>query len=193
MISGKKTRLRALEKSDLPKVWEWLNDEEVMWFWGEPFNTQSLAELEQWFARLQEPAGSSSKQFIIENEEGTPIGRTFYENLDTKHRKTEVGIQLGEKEYWGKGYGTDAMITFLDYLFNELRLHRVYLRVQSYNTRALKSYEKCGFVQEGTLRDNTFTQGKYYDDLAMSILRDEFNQRHRKDPTTSQGGGRSAQ
>jgi len=183
MIAGKKTRLRALEKSDLPTVWRWVNDEEVMWFWGEPCNIQSLAEVEQWFARLQEAAGASSKQFIIEMEGGTPIGRIFYEHLDTKHRKTEVGIQLGEKEYWGRGYGTDAMITFLDYLFNELRLHRVYLRVQSYNTRALKSYEKCGFVQEGILRDNTFTQGKYYDDLMMGILSDEFNQRHRGDVT----------
>ncbi len=184
MIAGKKTRLRALEKSDLAKVWEWVNDEEVMWFWGEPCNTQSLAEVEQWFGRLQEAAGYSSKQFIIERKEGTPIGRIFYEYLDIKHRRAEVGMQIGEKEYWGRGYGTDAMITFLDYLFNELGLHRVYLRLQSYNTRALKCYEKCGFTQEGILRHNSFTRGEYYDDVAMGILRDEFNQRHKGDATS---------
>ena len=189
MISGKKIRLRALEKSDLAKVWEWVNDEEVMWFWAAPRNTQSLAEVEQWFARLQEVAGYSSKQFIIENEEGKTIGRIFYEHLDTRHQRTEVGMQIGEKEYWGRGYGTDAVIAFLDYLFNELGLHRVYLRVQSYNTRALKCYEKCGFIQEGVLRHHCFTRGKYYDELLMGILRDEFNQRYRKDITTSKGGG----
>lgn len=183
MIRGKKTRLRALEKNDLAKVWEWMNDEEVMWFWAEPGNTQSLAEIEQWFARQQEVAGRRSKQFIIENEEGIPIGRIFYEHLSTKHQNTEVGILVGEKEYWGKGYGTDAMIAFLDYLFNELGLHRVYLYLQSYNTRALKCYEKCGFTQEGILRQNSFTRGKYYDDLVMGILRDEFNQRHKGDVT----------
>jgi len=193
MISGEKIRLRALEKSDLTKVWEWVNDEEVMWFWAAPRNTQSLAEVEQWFARLQELAGYSSKQFIIENEEGMPIGRIFYEHLDTRHQRTEVGMQIGEKEYWGRGYGTDTMITFLDYLFNELGLHRVYLRFQSYNTRALKCYEKCGFVQEGILRRHSFARGEYHDDLMMGILRDEFNQRHRRDVTASEGGGNSAQ
>jgi len=183
MIAGKKTRLRALEKSDLPAVWRWVNNEEVMWFWGEPCNAQSLAEIEQWFARLQEAAGYSSKQFIIEMKGGTPIGRIFYEHLDAKHRRTEVGMQIGEKGYWGRGYGADAMLTFLDYLFNELALHRVYLRLQNYNARALKCYEKCGFTQEGILRHNTFTRGEYYDDLMMGILHDEFNQRHKGDVT----------
>ena len=183
MIRGKKTRLRALEKSDVAKVWEWVNDEEVMWFWGEPCNTQSLAEVEQWFARLQEAAGYSSKQFIIETEEGIPIGRIFYEYLDIKHNRTELGILIGEKEYWGKGYGTDAIIAFLDYLFNELGLHRVYLHVQSHNTRASRCYKKCGFIQEGILRHNGFARGEYYDDLIMGILRDEFNQRHKGDVT----------
>ena len=120
-----------------------------------------------------------SKQFIIESEEGNPIGRIFYEHLDTKHQRTEIGMHIGEKEYWGRGYGTDVMITFLDYLFNELGLHRVYLRVQSYNTRGLKCWEKCGFTQEGILRDHSFTRGEYHDDLVMSMLRDEFNQRHK--------------
>jgi len=193
MITGKKTRLRALEKSDLAKVLEWLNDEEVMWFWAEPCNTQSLAQLEQWFARLQEAAGYSSKEFIIETEEGIPIGRLNYHDLDTKHQRTEVGFQIAEKEYWGRGYGTDAVIAFLDYLFNELGLHRVYLRLENYNTRALKCYEKCGFTQEGILRHHAFARGEYHDEVMMGILRDEFNQRHRRDVAKSEGGGESAQ
>ncbi len=196
MITGGKTRLRALEKEDLPKVWKWMNDEEVMWFWGYPGNTQSLAEIEQWFARLQEVSQPEvleyrSKQFIIEAVEGIPIGRIFYGRLTPKHKNTEIGIVIGEKEYWGKGYGTDAMITFLGHLFNELGLHRVYLRLQIYNTRALKCYEKCGFIQEGILRHQTFTRGRYYDDLVMGILRDEFNQRRRQqeaNPTVKRAG-----
>ena len=183
MIRGEKTHLRALEKSDVAKVWEWMNDDEVMRFYGDPCNTQSLAEVEQWFARLQEASGYSSKQFIIETEEGIPIGRIFYEYLDIKHNRTELGILIGEKEYWGKGYGTDAIIAFLDYLFNELGLHRVYLIVQSHNTRASRCYEKCGFIQEGILRHHGFSRGEYYDDLIMGILRDEFNQRHKGDVT----------
>ena len=192
MIAGEKTRLRALEKSDLTKVWEWLNDEEVMWVWAAPGNTQSLAEIEQWFSRLQEVTGYSSKQFVIETEEGIPIGRIFYEHLDIKHQRAEVGILIGEKEYWGRGYGADAMIAFLDYLFNELGLHRVYTHVQSYNARSLRFHKKCGFIQEGILRHHSFTRGEYHDDLAMGILRDEFNQRHRRDVTSSERSGESA-
>jgi hypothetical protein len=92
MMRGEKVRLRALEKSDLAKVWEWVNDEKVMWFWGEPRNVQSLVELECWFTKLQKTPGSPNKQFIIETVEGLTIGRIFHENLDAKHRRTEVGM-----------------------------------------------------------------------------------------------------
>lgn len=68
-------------------------------------------------------------------------------------------------------------MTLLNYLFNELQLHKVYLWTQSYNTRAQRCYEKCGFVREGVHRESAFVKGEYYDSLLMGILRHEFNQR----------------
>lgn len=185
MMTGEKTRLRALEKEDLTNIWKWVNDEEVMRFMSNPGNTQSLTETEQWFAKQQQATHrdglngieSHSKQFIIETVEGVPIGSIFYSGLTLKHQHAEIGILIGEKEYWGRGYGTDAMITLLDHLFNELGLHRVHLGLESSNTRALKCYEKCGFIQEGVIRHQFFVNGKYYDGLTMGILRDEFNSR----------------
>jgi len=178
MITGKKVRLRALEKSDLPKICQWLNDEEVMYYhWGHPGNTTSLAEQERWFDDQLERRRQDEKGYIIETLEGVAIGEIVYEHLSTKDRNAELGIQIGEKDYWEKGYGTDAVMTLLNYLFNELQLHKVYLWTQSYNTRAQRCYEKCGFVREGVHRESAFVKGEYYDGLFMGILRREFDQR----------------
>ena len=181
MIKGKKVRLRAVEKTDLPKIWEWFNDEEVMYYWSSPGNTVSLAQLEHQFllpSELWDPRVTPArKMLIIETLEGVAIGQIGYFDLFTRHRSVEVFILIGEKDYWGKGYGTDAMMSFLNYLFNELGLNRVYLYTQSYNSRAYASYKKCGFVDEGVARQRYFVNGEYHDGFLMSVLRREFKSR----------------
>lgn len=181
MIKGKKVRLRAVEKTDLPKMWEWFNDEEVMYYWAFPDNTVSLAQLEHQFllpSELWDPRVTPTRRiFIIETIEGVAIGQIGYFDLSTRHRRAEVLILIGEKDYWGKGYGTDAMMFFLNYLFNELGLNRVYLYTQSYNRRAYASYKKCGFVDEGVARQRYFVNGEYHDGLLMGVLRHEFKPR----------------
>ncbi len=176
MITGRRVRLRALERSDLPKICEWLNDEEVMYYWGHPGNTRSLAEVERWHGEQVARGQQDSREYIIETLEGVAIGRIVYEHLSMKDRNAELGIQIGEKDHWGKGYGTDAIMTFLNYLFNELQLHRVWLGTESYNLRAQRCYEKCGFVREGVHRESAFVKGQYHDSIIMGILRREFNQ-----------------
>lgn len=89
-----------------------------------------------------------------------------------------VGIGLGERDYWGRGYGTDAMRLILQYGFVELNLHRISLGLHSYNERALKSYEKAGFKVEGVMRQDTFREGRRTDGIYMGILRDEWLAMH---------------
>ena len=84
---------------------------------------------------------------------------------------------IGDKAYWSQGYGTDAMLTFVRFGFDEMNLHRIDLTVDADNPRAIRCYQKCGFVEEGRLRENRYQQGKYGDQLVMSILRDEFYER----------------
>lgn len=176
MLNGNKVRIRSLEREDLPKVWQWLNDGDVMYYWASPGSMVSMAELERHFSKSLETA-DTRRWFIIEGEGQRPIGLMMCFNLDQRHRRAEVGILIGEKDCWDKGYGTEAMVLFLDYLFNELGLHRVYLHTQDYNLRAIKSYEKCGFVKEGVVRERYFVKGKYHDGFLMSILSHEFSQR----------------
>jgi len=94
--------------------------------------------------------------------------------IDWKNRRAVLGIVIGEKEYWDNGYGTEAIATLLRFVFQEMNLHRISLRVYTYNQRAIRCYEKCGFKLEGRLRQARFRDGEYYDELIMGILRDEF-------------------
>ena len=176
MITGKKVRLRAMERCDIPNTSKWLNDEEGMYYEGHPGNTISLAEAERRFNEELERRPQDRKDYIIETLDGIPIGRIRYVDLSVKDRNAGLGIHIGEKDYWGKGYGTDAVMTLLNYLFNELQLHRVWLGTESYNLRAQRCYEKCGFVKEGVDRESRFVDGQYNDRISMGILSREFNQ-----------------
>jgi RimJ/RimL family protein N-acetyltransferase len=97
--------------------------------------------------------------------------------IEWNHGNAWVGIGLGERDYWGKGYGTDAMCAILDYAFNELNLYRVTLDVFEYNPRAIRSYEKAGFQLEGRVRKMIHRDGRRWDVLVMGVLRDEWEER----------------
>ena len=92
------------------------------------------------------------------------------------HSEAWVGIGIGERDFWGKGYGTDAMKLCLQYAFTELNVYRVSLGLHSYNQRALRSYEKAGFRMEGCTRKDVLRDGKRTDGYWMGILREEWLQ-----------------
>jgi RimJ/RimL family protein N-acetyltransferase len=89
-----------------------------------------------------------------------------------------VGIEIGDREFWGKGYGTDAMCLILGYAFGELNLHHVSLALHAYNTRARRSYEKAGFRLEGCVRQDQLHDGLRTDSLFMGILREEWRKQN---------------
>ena len=89
---------------------------------------------------------------------------------------------IGDKSCWGQGYGTEAMQLLLEHAFNTLNLNRVDLHVYDDNQRAIEMYKRVGFVEEGRLRDYHFREGKYFDTLIMSILRDEWIEGRRGRP-----------
>lgn len=171
MIVGHKTRLRAIEREDIPTFVKWFNDPEVRHYL-EMYLPMSKAAEEEWFeAHLKD---DSSRIFAIETEEGVHIGNVGLHQLDWKNRNAFLGIVIGEKEYWGRGYGSDAIIALLDFAFNEMNLHRVHLSTYDFNQRAIRCYEKCGFRHEGRAREAHFTDGRYHDSLLMAILRKEL-------------------
>jgi RimJ/RimL family protein N-acetyltransferase len=96
--------------------------------------------------------------------------------VDLIHSEAWVGLGIGERDFWSKGYGTDMMKLCQGYVFDELCLERLSLGVFDYNPRARRSYEKCGFRLEGRIRGELFREGKRYDGLYMGILREEWRQ-----------------
>ncbi|MGD1997063.1 MAG: GNAT family N-acetyltransferase [Anaerolineae bacterium] len=174
MIAGKKVQLRPIERDDLPRFVRWFSDPEVRrhLLVYLPF---SLAQEEKWYEGLLERIERSEVVVLaIETAEGIHIGNVGLEQISWKDRSAELGIVIGEREHWGQGYGTDAILTLLRLAFEEMNLHRVYLRVDADNIRGIRCYEKCGFHREGTLRDAVFREGRYHDQLLMSVLRPDF-------------------
>jgi RimJ/RimL family protein N-acetyltransferase len=170
MIYGEKTRLRRIEREDIPTFVRWFGDPEVRAFLlvNSPI---SHAQEEKWFERKLE---EESELFAIETLDGTHIGNIELFDFQRVHHQAELGVVLGEKAYWGQGYGSDAIRTLLRFGFEELNLHRIQLRVYEDNERGIRAYRKCGFQHEGRAREAIYRRGRYYDLLWMGILRHEF-------------------
>ncbi|MBC7338495.1 MAG: GNAT family N-acetyltransferase [Firmicutes bacterium] len=171
MLVGEKVVLRPPEMEDVDTLLRWINDREV----GRhlmPHFPYSRAQERDWIERVSR--SESDRVLIIQTHEGRPIGVMGLHRIDQVHRQAELGIFIGEKEYWGQGYGTDAIRTLLRFAFDAMNFHRIYLRVNADNVRAQRCYEKCGFVREGTLREAVFRDGGWRDQHLMAVLADEF-------------------
>ena len=176
MICGKHVRLRAMERSDLPYFQEWLNDPDVT----EGLSTYlplSMADEEQWFDRASrsDPEAKPLAIDLRHNDSWRLIGDISFFNIEWVNRSAEFGIFIGDKSVWNKGYGTESVQLLLEHGFETLNLHRIFLRVYSTNLRARRSYEKVGFVLEGTLREAVYRHGRYADVHVMSVLRSEWS------------------
>lgn len=168
-------RLRAIEKDDLPRFVEWFSDPDVRRYLDMylPF---SMAQEERWFERLQDQMEKQELVMLtIETSDGAHIGNISLFDINWKDRHAELGITIGDKDYWSQGYGSDAVRTMLGLAFDDMNMHRVYLRVHADNPRAIKCYENVGFQQEGTLRESVFRGGTYRDAYLMGILAPEFD------------------
>jgi RimJ/RimL family protein N-acetyltransferase len=175
MIYGKHLRLRGVERSDIPRFFEWLNDPEVTEGLS-LYLPMSMTDEEKWFERLAKTE-QAEKPLSIEIKDGDGwrlIGNSGIFNLEWPNRSAEFGIFIGDKSLWNKGYGTEAVELILKHGFETLNLNRIYLRVYSTNPGARRSYEKAGFVTEGTLREAVYKHGKYADIHIMSVLRSEW-------------------
>jgi len=150
---------------------KWFSDPEVIRFLGRS-TPVTLAEEERWFHDYQRRG--EDQIFAIEVE-GRHIGNLGLHRIDRIHRKAEVGIVIGEPEFWSKGIGTDAMRVALRYAFGPLEVNKVSLEVLEYNARAIHAYEKLGFRREGVHREDVYKDGRFVDVVRMSLLAREMH------------------
>ena len=178
MIEGKLVNLRAGEMGDLDRNLQWVNDPEVTEHLNMRYPISRGAEEEWMRAGASKMNGFARPFFAIETKDGRHIGNINFHHTSPEDRSGHLGVMIGDKEYWSKGYGTDAMVTLLRFAFDEMNLHRVDLTVDEDNPRAIACYCKAGFVEEGRLRDVIYSRGRYRDQFYMGVLRDEFYALH---------------
>jgi diamine N-acetyltransferase len=171
MIHGERITLRAIEREDLPRYVQWLNDPAVLEYFGRCVPL-SMAREEQWFAQmLQDPSDIS----LAVEFEGRHVGGAGFRRIDERNRSAEAGLLIGVPDLWNQGLGADVLQALLGFGFEQMNLQRIYLRVFAAHEQAIHLYEKAGFRHEGCWRQAEFRHGRYYDLLWMSILRDEWS------------------
>ena len=170
VLDAGRLRLRPLAATDLRRCVKWFSDPQVVRFLGRN-SPVTFAEEERWFRDYERR--TDDQIFAIEAE-GLHIGNIGLHKIDRLHRKAEIGIVIGEPTFWSRGYGTEAMRTALGYAFGPLSLNKVSLDVLEYNVRAIRMYERLGFVEEGVHREDVFKDGQFVHVIRMSILAREF-------------------
>jgi RimJ/RimL family protein N-acetyltransferase len=178
MLKGEKVTLRALEQQDVQRMWQFHNDVEFeLIIGGDPWEPVPLAREQARFEAQSRDGGGDWTNFAIEADEKL-IGSCGLFHFDQTARTCELGIGIGDREYWGRGYGRDALRVLLDYAFRLRNLHKVWLRVNAVNERAIRAYRACGFIEEGRLRQQVWGDGAYVDLVYMGVLRSEWEQAH---------------
>jgi len=173
ILQGKRVRLRPVAELDLPLFVRWLNDHEVRYWLSMADGPGLTLESErEWFDEMR--ADPATVAWCIETEDGLPIGNLGLHAIDEAHGRATLGIFIGEKAYWGRGYGTEAIRQVLSYGFREMDLRRIALGTDEDNARGIRCYEKCGFVREGLLRAHRLRGGEPVNAVAMAVLREEW-------------------
>lgn len=171
-LIGKKVYLSPINVEDAEQYCQWLNDFEV---------AQNLLIFDQQLSLEKEKVILNNMQkndaqvfSIVDLKTDKLLGNCSIFRINLRNRKAEVGIFIGNKEFWNKGYGTEALSLLVDYGFNILNLNNIMLEVFDFNQRAFKAYQKVGFKLIGKRREAIILAGKKHDEIYMDILAEEF-------------------
>lgn len=175
MYEGKLVKLRSYIEEDIEIATRFINDEEIkkLLCAGVPFPMTKWEE-ENW-VKSRKAGADYTYDFAIENlENGKYIGGCSVNETDLKNRNCTIGIMIGDKECWSKGYGSDALNILVKFIFEELNMEKIKLCVFSFNVRAIACYKKVGFIEEGIMRKEIYRNGKYHDEVKMAMFREDW-------------------
>jgi RimJ/RimL family protein N-acetyltransferase len=168
IIIGNKTRLREKKLSDVRKDYRWQADPELAKLDAAPVLAMSFSLYLLDYATALHQSHFNRYPLAIETLDGKHIGNCTFYDIDEKKSEAQLGIMIGNRDYWDKGYGTDTVNTMVDYVFRTTKLQRLYLKTLDWNLRAQKCFARCGFTSFGHLRRNG------YDFTLMELKREQW-------------------
>ena len=173
IVPGDRIFLSHPLREDVPLLARWFADLELTAYIGRAGHAYTYADEEAWVSGLgQSP---DTRHFaIMVRETGQPIGSVSLMRLNHQNGTAELGIAIGDKAAWGKGYGTEAVRLMCDYGFTFYSLHAIHLWHTGFNERGHRAYLKAGFKEAGRLRSARLFDGQRYDDVLMDITREDF-------------------
>ena len=173
-LIGNRIYLRPMAMSDLDgPYFDWLNDYETTRFLETgsfPTTTATLRSYLESVARHPDNVMLA----IMDKKTETHVGNIKIGPIHPIHRRGDIGIMVGDKRFWGKGYGSEAIALLLEYGFKRLNLHKITLGVYADHDGAVRAYKKLGFIVEGTLKEQLFRDGAFRDKAVMGILKSDY-------------------
>ena len=179
-IEGSRVTLRRHIPGNVTAFQRWYSDPEVARLARYQDGPMRSDEIDRFF-QLRALGAESLTMAIHERDTGRLIGSCAFSQVDGENGSAMYHITIGEKDTWGRGYGTEATQLMLDHAFGTLGLHRIALTVFEFNERAIRAYRRCGFVVEGRARESIWRDGRWWDELAMSVLSSEWRARQAGD------------
>jgi len=172
VLKGKKIILKPIQVKQAGRFLEWFGDDEVIRFLLVDGKKLNLKKEIAAIKRLKYSPSHYTWSIYTKNK--IHIGSTGLSGVDKNNQRATWGIVIGDKKYWNQGFGTDVLKTVMKFFFTRLKFNRLELKVFPENLAGRKVYKRCGFKKEGLLRQAVYKRGKYYDEIVMSVLKNEY-------------------
>ena len=178
-LYGANIFLREYRSDDLPAIRAWVNDPETVKYLSTRYWTaQSVSNTAEFLDQATRSLGGNAAYFVIaDNADERYVGQIDLISINWKLRSAELAMVIGAEALRGKGIGQQAIALMLAFAFDTMGLERVELEVHADNRRAVRCYEKAGFVHEGVKRHAYYSEGRFCDVAIMSVLADEWRTR----------------
>jgi RimJ/RimL family protein N-acetyltransferase len=176
LLETQRLVLKPHSLEHLDKFWSWENDPELLYYSDDQPEDQppvSLDETRKSLERMSQqcsPEGEIIHYAIHLKHDGAYIGNGMIAKIDRYHRHCRIGLMIGDRSQWGKGYGKELLSAVCAYCFQTLKMHRIGAEIYSFNERSIRLFEDVGFQREGALRDSVLKRGDYFDELLYGLL-----------------------
>lgn len=178
LLAGERISFTSLRLENIYRHFEWNNDRELNSLDSElPYEEESFGDFKNRFEKLIVSTDPTSVDFEIHAEDDTLIGVAYVSEISHHHRRCNAGITIGDRSYWGKGYGRDALNTLLEYCFDDLNMHRVSTATYEYNEAWTRLVQWAGFEFEGRVKEYLYRDGRYFDKDLFGLVESAYRYR----------------